>query len=39
MDVVNFKSNQTAPDGGIVAGLWSHWNESKQINIVDVVTV
>ena len=39
MDVINFQSNQTAPNGGIVAGLWSQRNESKHINLVDVVTV
>jgi len=39
VDVINFQPNQTAPDGGIVAGLWSQWNESKHMNIVDVVTI
>jgi len=30
VDFFNVKSNQTAPDGSAVAGMWSEWNEGTQ---------
>ena len=29
MDIINFKSNQTTPDGSTLAGMWSEWNEGN----------
>ena len=31
MDIINIQSNQKTPNGGPVAGMWSQWNESREI--------
>ena len=30
VDILNVKSNQTAPDGSSVARMWSEWNEGTR---------